>query len=99
MRYLSTSISWILRALIGAYRCGLSPVLGANCRYEPGCSAYAQEAIGVHGSLLGSWLAIKRIIRCNPWGGAGHDPVPAARSCGHDHGSAYNQTLIKHPKS
>ncbi len=98
MRYFSTSISWLLRALIIAYRYGLSPVLGANCRFEPGCSAYAQEALGVHGPLLGSWLAIKRIIRCNPWGGAGYDPVPTARSCDHDHGSARNPALAKHPK-
>lgn len=98
MRYFSTSISWLLRALIIAYRYGLSPVLGANCRYEPGCSAYAQEAIGVHGPLWGSWLAIKRIMRCNPWGGAGYDPVPAARACDHNHGSVRTPILAKHPK-
>lgn len=98
MRYLSTSVSWLLRALIVAYRYGLSPVLGSNCRYEPSCSAYAQEAIGVHGPLLGGWLAVKRIFKCNPWGGTGYDPVPTARSCDHNHGSARNSTLAGHPE-
>ena len=97
MRYFSASLSLVLRALIIAYRYGLAPVLGANCRYEPSCSAYAQEAIGVHGPLEGSWLAIRRIFKCHPWGGAGYDPVPAARSCDHDHGPARRPTLAKHP--
>lgn len=98
MKYFSTPFAWLLRALIMTYRYGLSPVLGANCRYEPGCSAYAQEAIGVHGPLGGSWLAIKRIFRCNPWGGSGYDPVPTARSCDHTHGSARHPTLAKHSR-
>ena len=95
MRYIGISISLILRALIIAYRYGLAPVLGANCRYEPGCSAYAQEAIGIHGPLLGSWLAFKRIFRCHPWGGAGYDPVPTVRECGHDHQSSSTTALLK----
>lgn len=99
MRYFSIPVSWVLRALIIAYRYILSPVLGANCRYEPSCSAYAQEAIGVHGPVLGSWLAVKRIFSCNPWGGMGYDPVPAARSCNHGHGAAHNPNLAKLPES
>ena len=98
MRYFSLSISLVLRALIIAYRYGLSPVLGANCRYEPSCSAYAQEAIGVHGPFLGSWLAIKRTSKCHPWGGAGYDPVPQNRSCDHDHGRARSTSLAKLPE-
>ncbi|MBM3823618.1 MAG: membrane protein insertion efficiency factor YidD [Verrucomicrobia bacterium] len=63
-------------------RC-LSPlktvILGqsACCRYWPSCSRFAAEAIRIHGIGLGSWLALKRIGRCHPWGGAGYDPVPS----------------------
>jgi len=48
-----------------------------NCRYQPTCSSYTIEALQVHGVLKGSWLAAKRIGRCNPWGGSGYDPVPS----------------------
>ena len=99
MRYISASLSLVLRALIIVYRYGVSPVLGANCRYEPSCSAYAQEAIGVHGPFVGSWLAVKRVFRCNPWGGAGYDPVPQDRYCDHDHNPAPAPTLAKLPES
>lgn len=75
-----------LRAVITIYRYVLSPVLGANCRYAPSCSAYAQEAITVHGPLRGGWLALKRMARCHPWGGAGYDPVP--RTHHHHHEAA-----------
>jgi putative membrane protein insertion efficiency factor len=51
----------------------------ARCRFEPSCSAYAIEALRVHGALAGSWLALKRIGRCQPWGSCGHDPVPAKK--------------------
>ncbi len=46
------------------------------CRYEPSCSTYALEALEVHGATRGSWLAIRRLLRCHPWGGHGWDPVP-----------------------
>jgi len=98
MKYFSLTVSWFLRALITVYRYGLSPVLGANCRYEPSCSAYAQEAISAHGPIRGSWLAAKRILRCQPWGGAGYDPVPAAQACTHDHSSAPKPVLAKLPE-
>jgi len=95
MRIIAISFSWILRALIVAYRYGLSPVLGVNCRYEPSCSAYAYEAIGRHGPVRGSWLAVKRIFRCHPWGGMGYDPVPEIRSCGDGHDGAHSPKLAK----
>ena len=95
MRYFGTAVSLVLRVLIIAYRYILSPVLGANCRYQPNCSAYAQEAIGVHGPWRGSGLAIKRIFRCHPWGAMGYDPVPDAQACDHDHSSAQPPALVK----
>lgn len=49
------------------------------CRYVPTCSSYALEAVETHGALRGLWLALRRISRCHPWGGHGHDPVPPAR--------------------
>ena len=62
--------------LIRLYQKYISPMLGNNCRYTPTCSQYAIEAIQIHGFLYGSWLAFKRILKCNPWGGHGYDPVP-----------------------
>lgn len=64
---------------VHAYRLLLSPWLGHSCRFQPTCSAYALEALEKHGAFRGSWLALRRIARCNPWGGEGYDPVPAPR--------------------
>lgn len=75
----------ILIFCVRVYQWTLSPVLSfvfgphAGCRFTPTCSQYALEAIRDHGALIGVWLAIKRIARCNPWGGCGHDPVPEKR--------------------
>ncbi|MEQ8246523.1 MAG: membrane protein insertion efficiency factor YidD [Alphaproteobacteria bacterium] len=66
----------LLRALVRGYQLFISPVLGANCRFDPTCSAYAHEAIGRFGAVRGTFLALKRVSRCHPWGGFGHDPVP-----------------------
>jgi putative membrane protein insertion efficiency factor len=62
--------------LVRLYQWTLSPLLGANCRFEPTCSAYAIEALDTHGVIRGGWLALRRIGRCHPWGGSGFDPVP-----------------------
>jgi putative membrane protein insertion efficiency factor len=72
-------MKWLFQLPIHLYRWLLGPLLGRNCRYEPSCSAYAIEAIEVHGPARGAWLAARRICRCHPWGGMGHDPVPGAR--------------------
>jgi hypothetical protein len=65
-----------LVALIRAYQWLLSPFLGARCRFEPTCSAYALVAIERHGPARGVALAVRRLLRCHPWGAAGYDPVP-----------------------
>jgi len=69
-------IKALLIAPIRFYRYFLSPWLGRNCRFTPTCSAYAIQAIQVHGAFKGLGLALWRIVRCNPWSHAGHDPVP-----------------------
>lgn len=65
-----------LIGLVRGYRLLLGPWLGNRCRFEPTCSAYAIEALERHGSAAGSYLAVARIVRCNPLCAAGHDPVP-----------------------
>jgi hypothetical protein len=67
-----------LRGGILAWRYGFAALFGPACRFAPSCSAYALEAIERHGAPRGTWLALKRIGRCHPWGGAGFDPVPPA---------------------
>ena len=63
-------------AIIRFYQLVISPILPSACRYSPTCSAYGIEALKKHGAIRGSVLTIKRIMRCNPWGGHGEDPVP-----------------------
>ncbi len=58
------------------YRRIVSPLYGQVCRYFPSCSAYALEAVTVHGAVKGTWLALRRLIRCHPWAAGGIDPVP-----------------------
>jgi uncharacterized protein len=71
-----------LIALVRLYRWLISPAKTfffgsfAGCRFTPSCSEYALEALHSHGPIKGSWLTFKRLIRCQPWGGCGHDPVP-----------------------
>ncbi len=69
-------VARVLLLLIGGYRRWISPMLPPSCRFTPSCSAYAAEAITRHGAAKGSWLAIRRLARCHPFGGHGYDPVP-----------------------
>jgi len=82
-------MSWFLLLLVRAYRVVLSPMfhalLGPRCRFEPTCSAYAEEAIRSHGAWRGAWLALRRLARCHPFARAGFDPVPEAHRCAHAH--------------
>lgn len=80
----------LFRFFIRAYQLTISPILtwltgpGGGCRFEPSCSRYFLEAVETHGLLRGGWLGLRRIGRCQPWGGMGFDPVPpaAAAECG-----------------
>ncbi len=77
----------LIRLLIRGYQVAISPVLSvlvgqpnAGCRFQPTCSRYFLAAVEEHGMLRGAWLGLKRIGRCQPWGGQGHDPVPPRRN-------------------
>lgn len=63
-------------AIIWVYQNAISPFTPKTCRYEPSCSSYTKHALQKHGVIKGSWLGIKRIFSCHPWGGSGYDPVP-----------------------
>ena len=62
--------------IIRFYKVAISPFTPATCRFTPTCSSYALEALKVHGLFKGTWLSLKRISKCHPWGSSGHDPVP-----------------------
>jgi len=78
----------MLIGLVSFYKRWISPALPSACRFQPTCSEYAREAIEAHGPARGSWLALRRLLRCHPLGSHGYDPVPlplntAAGSCSH----------------
>lgn len=80
--YSSALMRGFVRIFVRLYQVTLSPVLVAlggprsGCRFEPSCSEYFLQAVEIHGVVRGSWLGLKRLARCHPWGGCGHDPVP-----------------------
>lgn len=76
LRWLGGAVAAVLILPIRFYQLCISPMLGPSCRFTPTCSQYAVEALRKHGPLKGSWLAVRRICRCHPWGGSGYDPVP-----------------------
>ena len=78
-RQLARVLVRLLVLPIRAYQLVVSPLLGPRCRFYPSCSAYAVEALTTHGPLRGSWLAVRRLLRCHPWNPGGLDPVPPRR--------------------
>ena len=76
MSKLRQIFAWPALKLIRFYKVCISPYLGNHCRYTPTCSQYAYEAISKYGIFTRGWLALKRLLRCDPWGGSGYDPVP-----------------------
>ncbi len=76
MKWLRNIFVFLLIIPVKIYQWFISPMLGASCRYTPTCSEYSIQALKKYGPIKGLYLAIKRILSCNPWGGHGHDPVP-----------------------
>ncbi len=76
MKYLFIPINYLFIGLIKIYQYSISPLLGPSCRFEPSCSEYGIEALKKHGPFKGGYLTVKRFLKCHPWGGHGHDPVP-----------------------
>ncbi len=74
------ALKWLIIGMVKLYQAMLSPLLPMACRYHPSCSEYAIQAIQQHGAFKGFYLAIKRISRCQPWGGKGYDPVPEKKT-------------------
>jgi len=69
-------LAYPILLIISLYRLAISPLFPPSCRFYPTCSAYAYEAVSRHGAVKGSWLAVKRILRCHPLNPGGFDPVP-----------------------
>ena len=76
IRLVSRAMVWVLLIPIRFYQTVISPLTPPSCRFTPTCSEYARQALIKHGPVVGLYLAIKRLLRCHPWGGSGYDPVP-----------------------
>ena len=81
-----------LRAVVRGYQ-RIREGRPSPCRFEPSCSSYALEALEVHGAGHGSWLAVRRLARCHPWGGHGWDPVPLLPHAGPPADSRHDRTV------
>lgn len=75
----------LLLGVIRLYRKVVSPLTPPSCRFTPTCSAYAEEAVRRYGAARGGWLALRRLLRCHPFGGSGYDPVPGKSTGGGEH--------------
>ncbi len=91
MSAIRAALVFACHALIRAYQWLIAPLIGPRCRFAPSCSEYAFEAIALHGPATGFYLALRRVLRCHPWGGHGYDPVPERKpdvhpACRHEAG-------------
>jgi putative membrane protein insertion efficiency factor len=90
-------LAMVFWLLVRAYQLLVSPILGPRCRFAPSCSEYAVEALARHGALRGTWLAVRRISKCHPWGGSGYDPVPRIQHRPvHDHDGVGAARRVRH---
>ncbi len=71
---------YLLAGVLRAYRAVISPIYGDVCKFYPTCSSYALDAVLTHGAFKGSWLSVRRLVRCHPWSMGGYDPVPGTAS-------------------
>ena len=76
LQFISKCLVWVLLLPIRFYQTAISPLTPPSCRFTPTCSEYARQALIKHGPFKGLYLAVRRLLRCNPWGGSGYDPVP-----------------------
>ena len=73
-------MKYLMIAFVRVWRALISPLYGDVCKYHPSCSTYGLEALRVHGAVKGSWLIVRRLVRCNPWSLGGYDPVPGTQA-------------------
>lgn len=97
-RFLWTLPQNVLITILKLYRRVVSPLYGQVCRFFPSCSAYALEAITVHGAVKGSWLAARRLARCHPWNGGGVDHVPGGGKVWSDPDRTPEIVVLNHPE-
>lgn len=95
---ISNGLKWVCIKLIKVYQFCLKPLFPSSCRHTPSCSHYALEAIESHGPVQGMILAIKRIVKCHPWGSWGHDPVPLGNKKNEEQKTNKEQNTENRPK-
>jgi len=78
-------VAQLLLLFVRLYQVTLGPMMGGHCRFSPSCSHYAADALREHGALRGSWLTVRRLLRCHPFGGFGYDPVPMSQCRSQSH--------------
>ncbi len=78
-------LKYLALKLLRAYQLLVSPLLGQNCRFSPSCSSYSMQAIERFGFFKGSWLTLRRLLRCHPFHPGGHDPIPEKTCPQHSH--------------